>query len=165
MSQKLAGSRIDVLINNAGIYTDDNSNGFGRLDYQAWTHSLVVNTEAPIKMAEAFLPQIKTSDKGLIVNISSLMGSIADNDSGGSILHRSSKAALNAAMKSLAIELKNQSVGVLTFHPGWVKTDMGGPNALIDAEQSVTGMRTLIENFSLDQSGSFVKYDGTPMPW
>ncbi|MDD2662097.1 MAG: hypothetical protein PHY54_20840 [Methylococcales bacterium] len=79
----------------------------------------------------------------------------------GSILHQSSKAALNAAMKSLAIELKNQSVGVLTFHPGWVKTDMGGPNALIDAEQS----RTLIENFSLDQSGSFVKYDGTPMPW
>lgn len=156
MSQKLAGSRIDVLINNAGIYTDDNSNGFGRLDYQAWTHSLVVNTEAPIKMAEAFLPQIKTSDKELIVNISSLMGSI---------LYRSSKAALNAAMKSLAIELKNQSVGVLTFHPGWVKTDMDGPNALIDAEQSVTGMRTLIENFSLDQSGSFVKYDGTPMPW
>ncbi|MDD2662098.1 MAG: SDR family NAD(P)-dependent oxidoreductase [Methylococcales bacterium] len=77
MSQKLAGSRIDVLINNAGIYTDDNSNGFGRLDYQAWTHSLVVNTEAPIKMAEAFLPQIKTSDKGLIVNISSLMWAVS----------------------------------------------------------------------------------------
>ncbi|MDD2661539.1 MAG: SDR family oxidoreductase [Methylococcales bacterium] len=165
LAKKLAGLPIDVLINNAGVYADDKNNGFGQLDYQAWAKSLVVNTEAPVKMAEAFLAQIKTSDKKLIVNISSLMGSIADNDSGGSILYRSSKAALNAAMKSLAIELKNQSVGVLIFHPGWVKTDMGGPNALIDAEQSVAGMRTSIENFSLDQSGSFVKYDGTPMPW
>jgi len=118
-----------------------------------------------VKMAEAFLQQVKCSDKKLIVNISSLMGSIADNDSGGSILYRSSKAALNAAMKSLAIGLKNQSVGVLTFHPGWVKTDMGGPNALINADESIAGMRALIEGFSLNQSGSFVKYDGTPMPW
>ncbi|MDP1774180.1 MAG: SDR family oxidoreductase [Methylobacter sp.] len=165
LSEKLAAQPIDVLINNAGIYADNKNNGFGHLDYQAWIQSLVVNTEAPVKMAEAFLPQIKKSDKKLIVNISSLMGSIADNDSGGSIFYRSSKAALNAAMKSLAIELKDQSVGVLIFHPGWVKTDMGGPNGLINADQSITGMRALIENFSLNQSGSFVKYDGTPMPW
>ncbi|WP_027147981.1 SDR family oxidoreductase [Methylobacter tundripaludum] len=165
LSKKLADLPIDVLINNAGIYTDNSTNGFGHLDYQAWTKSLVVNTEAPLKMAEAFLPQIKRGNKKLIVNISSLMGSIADNDSGGSIFYRSSKAALNAAMKSLAIALKDQSVGVLIFHPGWVKTDMGGPNGLINADQSITGMRALIENFSLDQSGSFVKYDGTPMPW
>ncbi len=116
-------------------------------------------------MAEAFLAHIKTGDKKLIVNISSLMGSMADNSGGGSIFYRSSKAALNAAMKSLSIDLKNQSVGVLIFHPGWVKTDMGGPNALIDAEQSVSGMRSVINNFSLDQSGNFVRYDGTPMPW
>ncbi len=89
------------------------------------------------------------------------MGSIADNDSGGSIFYRSSKAA----MKSLAIELKDQSVGVLIFHPGWVRTDMGGPNGLINADESIAGMRALIKNFSLDQSGGFVKYDGTPMPW
>jgi len=165
LSHKLADSPIDVLINNAGIYADNKSNSFGRLDYQAWTESLLTNTEAPVKMAEAFLPQIKKSDKKLIVNISSLMGSIADNDSGGSIFYRSSKAALNAAMRSLSIELKDQSVGVLIFHPGWVKTDMGGPDALINAEQSVAGMRTSIERFSLDQSGSFIKYDGTPMPW
>jgi NAD(P)-dependent dehydrogenase (short-subunit alcohol dehydrogenase family) len=165
LSRKLAGLSIDVLINNAGIYTDNGSNGFGRLDYHAWTKSLLVNTEAPVKMAEAFLPQIKNSDKKLIVAISSLMGSIADNDSGGSIFYRSSKAALNAAMKSMAIGLKDQSVGVLVFHPGWVRTDMGGPNGLINAEQSITGMLALIKNFSLDQSGRFVKYDGTAMPW
>jgi NAD(P)-dependent dehydrogenase (short-subunit alcohol dehydrogenase family) len=165
LSQQLADCHIDVLINNAGVYGDLQSGGFGQLDYQAWMNSLLINTLAPAKMAEAFLPQIKKSDKKLIVNISSLMGSIADNDGGGSILYRSSKAALNAAMKSLAIGLKDQSVGVLIFHPGWVKTDMGGPNALLNAELSVAGMRTLIEKFSLDQSGSFVKYDGTPMPW
>jgi len=165
LSRKLADLPIDVLINNAGIYADHRSNGFGHLDYQAWMNSLLINTQAPVKMAEAFLPKIKKSDKKLIVNISSLMGSIADNDSGGSIFYRSSKAALNAAMKSLAIDLKDQSVGVLIFHPGWVKTDMGGPNALINVEQSITGMRSLIESFSLNQSGSFIKYDGTPMPW
>ncbi|MDO9424910.1 MAG: SDR family oxidoreductase [Methylobacter sp.] len=165
LSRKLSDCCIDVLINNAGVYGDKKSGGFGRLDYQAWTNSLLINTQAPIKMAEAFLEQIKRSDKKLIVNISSLMGSIADNTGGGSILYRSSKAALNAAMKSLAIGLKDQSVGVLTFHPGWVKTDMGGPNGLINAEESISGMRALIESFSLDQSGSFVKYDGTPLPW
>lgn len=165
LSRKLANLSIDVLINNAGIYGDNKSNGFGQLDYQAWAKSLLINTQAPVKMSETFLSQITKSDKKLIVNISSLMGSIADNDGGGSILYRSSKAALNAAMKSLAIELKNQSVGVLIFHPGWVKTDMGGANALINADQSVTGMRALIGSFSLDQSGSFVKYDGTSMPW
>lgn len=165
LSRKLAGLSIDVLINNAGIYADNKSNGFGHFDYQAWTNSLLINTQAPVKMTEAFLPQIKKSDKKLIVAISSLMGSMADNDSGGSVFYRSSKAALNAAMKSLAIELKNQFVGVLIFHPGWVKTDMGGPNGLINADRSVAGMCALIENFSLDQSGSFVKYDGAPMPW
>lgn len=165
LSRKLSDRSIDVLINNAGIYEDRHSGDFGRLDYQAWTQSFTVNTEAPVKMAEAFLTQIQRSDRKLIVNISSLMGSIADNDSGGSILYRSSKAALNAAMKSLAIDLKNQHIGVLIFHPGWVKTDMGGPNALIDAEPSIAGMRALIENFSLNQSGSFVKFDGTAMPW
>ncbi|MDO9268870.1 MAG: SDR family oxidoreductase [Methylobacter sp.] len=165
LSRKLAGLSIDVLINNAGIYGDNKNNDFGHLDYQAWTKSLLINTLTPVKMAETFLPQITKSDKKLIVNISSLMGSIADNESGGSILYRSSKAALNAAMKSLAIGLKDQSVGVLIFHPGWVKTDMGGPNALINAEQSVSGMRVLIDNFSLDESGCFIKYDGTPLPW
>jgi NAD(P)-dependent dehydrogenase (short-subunit alcohol dehydrogenase family) len=165
LSRKLADRPIDVLINNAGIYADNKGNGFGRVDYRAWAQSLVVNTEAAVKMAEAFLPQIKKSDQKLIVAISSLMGSMADNDSGGSIFYRSSKAALNAAMKSLAIDLKDQSIGVLIFHPGWVKTDMGGPNALINAETSIAGMRALIDNFSLDQSGRFVKYDGTAMPW
>jgi NAD(P)-dependent dehydrogenase (short-subunit alcohol dehydrogenase family) len=165
LSTKLSDSCIDVLINNAGIYGDQSNHRFGQLDYQAWLNNLIVNAQAPIKMAEAFLPQIKLGSKKLIVNISSLMGSVSDNDSGGSILYRSSKAALNASMKSLSIDLRSQGVGVLIFHPGWVKTDMGGANALIDAKTSVGGMCAVIDNFTLVQSGAFIKYDGKPMPW
>jgi NAD(P)-dependent dehydrogenase (short-subunit alcohol dehydrogenase family) len=116
-------------------------------------------------MVEAFLPHVKRGAKKLIVNISSLMGSLTDNDSGGSILYRSSKAALNAAMKSLSLELKAQDVGILIFHPGWVQTDMGGKNALIDSKTSVSGMCSVIDKFTLMQTGSFIKYDDSPMPW
>lgn len=93
------------------------------------------------------------------------MGSISDNGSGGSLLYRSSKAALNAAMKSLSIDLKNEGIGVLVLHPGWVQTDMGGKNALIDVKTSVDGMTGVIDNFKLSQTGSFVKYDGKILPW
>jgi NAD(P)-dependent dehydrogenase (short-subunit alcohol dehydrogenase family) len=165
LSNKLSDLKIDVLINNAGIYQDTKQTSFGSLDYKAWAHSLQVNMIAPVKLAEAFFHQIIHSDKRLIVNISSLMGSIADNSSGGSLLYRSSKAALNAAMKSLSIDLKHHTIGILTLHPGWVLTDMGGANALITATESVTGMRQVIESFSLTQTGCFVRYDGKPMPW
>ena len=165
LSQKLSTTAVDVLINNAGIYGDNSTIHFGQLDYQAWSNTLLINTQAPVKMAEAFLNQLKAGNSKLIVNISSLMGSMTDNTSGGSLLYRSSKAALNAVMKSLSIALKQQAIGVLIFHPGWAKTDMGGPNALINADESVSGMRQVIDKFSLDQSGCFIKYDGTIMPW
>ena len=165
LAAQLHDTSIDVLINSAGVYGDSQERGFGQLDYQAWTKTLAVNLQAPVKMAEAFLPHLKRGDKKLLIAISSLMGSIADNSSGGSIIYRSSKAGLNAAMKSIAIDLKEQAVGVLIFHPGWVKTDMGGANAPLEAVQSVAGMRQAISAFSLEQSGSFVKYDGTPLPW
>ncbi len=165
LAKKLANKNIDILVNNAGVYDDRKGNNFGQLDFHAWANSLLVNTQAPIKMVEAFLPHIKRSSNKLVANISSLMGSIVDNGSGGSIFYRSSKAALNAAMKSLSIDLKDQGVGVIIFHPGWVKTDMGGPNALIDSKTSVTGMCEQMGRFTLAQTGKFVKYDGKPMPW
>lgn len=165
LAKKLANQAIDVLINNAGIYGDERGHGFGQLDYQAWTKTLTVNTQAPVKMAEAFLPQIKQGKNKLVVTVSSLMGSIADNGSGGSLLYRSSKSAVNSVMKSLAIDLNDQGIGTLILHPGWVRTDMGGPNGLIDTEESVTGMRQVIAGFSLAQTGTFVKYDGALLPW
>ncbi|MEY3758922.1 MAG: hypothetical protein RIR39_413 [Pseudomonadota bacterium] len=165
LAVQLQDTPIDVLINNAGVFGDSAGHGFEQLDYSTWTKTLTVNVQAPVKMAEAFLPHLKRGDKKLLVSISSLMGSIADNRGGGSIIYRSSKAALNAAMKSIAIELKEQAIGVLIFHPGWVKTDMGGNNAPLEAVQSIAGMRQAISAFSLEQTGHFVKYDGTQLPW
>ncbi len=165
LALQLQGVDIDVLISNAGIYGDTFGHGFGQLDYQAWQTTFAVNVLGAMKMAEAFHPHLLQSRQGLFVAISSLMGSMADNGSGGSILYRSSKAALNAAMKSLAIDVRPQGLGVLIFHPGWVKTDMGGQNALIDVQTSIQGMRQVIADFDLAQTGQFIKYDGSPMPW
>lgn len=167
LSAKLSGESIDVLLNNAGVYGDKPGHGFGHLDYQAWAETLAINTMAPVKMAEAFLPHIERSKTKLIATVSSLMGSMTDNTSGGSLLYRSSKAGLNAVMKSLSIDLLPRSIGVLILHPGWVRTDMGGSNALIDVEESVLGMRQRIDGFTLDQTGNFVRYDegASIVPW
>lgn len=167
LSARLSGENIDVLLNNAGVYGDKPGHGFGHLDYQAWTETLAVNTMAPAKMAEAFLPHLEHGETKLIATVSSLMGSMTDNTSGGSLLYRSSKAGLNAVMKSLSIDLLPRSIGVLILHPGWVRTDMGGSNALIDVEESVLGMRQRIEGFTLEQTGNFVRYDGSGsmVPW
>ena len=165
LSARLGGEAIDVLINNAGVYGDSAGKGFGNLDYQAWQQTLTVNTIAPVKVTEAFLSQLEQGSDKLVVVISSLMGSITDNGSGGSLLYRSSKAGLNAVMKSLSIDVKPRQLGVLILHPGWVRTDMGGKNGLIDVEESVTGMREQIEKFQFEQSGCFIKYDGSLMPW
>lgn len=165
LSALLADEAIDVLLNNAGVYGDDAEHGFGNLDFQVWSQTLSINTLAPVKMAEAFLPQLERGSNKLIASVSSLMGSIADNGSGGSICYRSSKAALNAAMKSVAIDLRDKAIGVLILHPGWVKTDMGGKNALIEVEESVSGMRQRIKEFSFEQSGCFVNYKGDVLPW
>lgn len=164
LAEEFKANSIDVLISNAGIYGDSGL-GFGQLNYHDWRTTLETNVLSAMKLAEAFQAHLKRSEQGLFVAISSLMGSIADNKGGGSMLYRSSKAALNASMKSLAIDLKSEQIGVLIFHPGWVRTDMGGPNGLIDTPESISGMRDIIENFDLSQSGEFIKYDGTPMPW
>lgn len=165
LAAQLQDTAIDVLINNAGIYSDTPGHGFGHLDYAAWTKSLSVNALAPIKMAEVFLPHLMRGEQKKLVAITSLMGSISDNSSGGSMIYRSSKAALNAAMKTLALDLKDRAISVLLLHPGWVKTAMGGLNAPLEAPHSIAAMRQTIAALSLEQSGSFLKYDGTPLPW
>ncbi|MDC9728680.1 MAG: SDR family oxidoreductase [Methyloprofundus sp.] len=161
----LYGVTLDLLISNAGVYGDSSGHGFGAINYDDWRHTLDVNVLSAIKLAEAFKESLAKSDAGLFVAISSLMGSVADNGSGGSILYRSSKAALNAAMKSLSFDIKPAGVGVLIFHPGWVRTDMGGPNGLCDAPESIAGMRQQIKAFTMQKTGQFIKYDGTEMPW
>lgn len=161
----LRDTPIDVLLNNAGVYAGSGDESFGTLNYPAWTHEFRINTLAAAKMAEVFVDHVARGEQKLIAAISSLMGSMADNGSGGSYLYRSSKAALNAVMVSLARDLKARRIGALVLHPGWVKTDMGGPNAEITAETSVRGMRKVMEQFTLKDSGRFIAYDGKELPW
>jgi NAD(P)-dependent dehydrogenase (short-subunit alcohol dehydrogenase family) len=116
-------------------------------------------------MAEAFLPHLGRGTNALIVAVTSLMGSMADNTSGGAIIYRSSKAALNAAMKSLSLDLRSRKIGVLLLHPGWVKTDMGGANAPTSPEDSVAGMRQVVANFRPEDTGRFIDFRGKELPW
>ncbi|SFI85517.1 SDR family oxidoreductase [Nitrosomonas sp. Nm34] len=165
LSTTLANKTIDLLINNAGVYPPSDDGGFGSIDYTAWHKTFQINTMAPLKMAEAFINQISNSKLKTMATITSKMGSIADNQRGGSYIYRSSKAAINMVAKSLAIDLKARGITSVLLHPGWVKTDMGGAGALISTEQSVTGMRRILKEITLTDSGKFFAYDGQLIPW
>ena len=163
LSKELAGEAIDILINNAGIYGPRLD--FGATDYEAWGRVFEINSMSPLRMAEAFYEDVARSERKIIANITSKMGSITDNTSGGSYIYRSSKAALNAVTKSLAEDLRPHDVICVVLHPGWVRTDMGGPNGLIDTHTSVLGMRTVLNNLDLGKTGNFYTYDGSIIEW
>lgn len=165
LGQLFLDETIDLLINNAGIYPDSDKNGFGHIDYAQWMEALRTNTMAPLKMAETFTAQVARSQLKTIVTVTSKMGSISDNSSGGHYLYRSSKAALNMLVKNLAIDLRSVGITALLFHPGWVQTDMGGSNAMISVQQSVSGIRQLISKLGIADSGKFYAYDGQEIPW
>ena len=162
LSQQLKNEKIDVLINNAGIYR---SSTVGNINYDEWMESFKVNTIAPYQIVENFLEQIINSDLKKVVSITSKMGSIDDNTSGGSYIYRSSKTALNSMMRSLTHDLKNQGVATLTLHPGWVRTDMGGPGGWINAIESVQGMIKQIDKLTIDDSGKYLDYAGKSINW
>lgn len=164
LARQLRDTPIDLLINNAGIYPDRHG-GFGQTDYDAWVLAFLVNTMAPMKMAEAFIGNLELGQGKTIATVSSKMGSVADNTSGGGYLYRSSKAAVNIVVKSLSLDLAARGIRAVVLHPGWVRTDMGGPNALITAETSVAGMRDVIERLTAADSGRFIGFDGEEVPW
>jgi len=159
----LAAEAIDVLINNAGVIGPREHSG--KMDTDAWLEVFRINSIAPLHMAEAFAEHVERSGRKLIVNITSKMGSIADNTSGGSYVYRTSKAALNMVAKTLAVDLASRGITVVLFHPGWVRTSMGGPGALITAKESVAAMRSKIGTLHQGDSGKFFNYDGRPLPW
>jgi NAD(P)-dependent dehydrogenase (short-subunit alcohol dehydrogenase family) len=165
LAQTLANESIDLLINNAGINPESDASGFGHTDYAEWMSAFSINTMAPLKMAETFARQIARSKQKSIVTITSLMGSIADNGSGGNYLYRTSKVGANMVVKSLAIDLRQNGIIAVAFHPGWVKTDMGGSNAMISAAQSAAGMRQVISSLTVADSGKFFDYEGNVLPW
>ena len=164
LAKKLSGQPIDVLINNAGIYGPKDLTR-DTIDYDAWGQVFRTNAMSPLAVSAAFAANVAQGGQKKIITLSSIMGSIAENDSSGDFIYRSSKAAVNAVMKSLAGDLKSEGITVTVVHPGWVLTDMGGPEAAIDATESVTGMRAVIAGLKESDSGRFLNYDGTEIPW
>lgn len=162
LAQQLNNIAIDVLINNAGVYPEGS---LSTPDIENWLHGFKVNCIAPLKMATAFTPHIVRSQLKKLATLSSKMGSIDDNTSGGSYMYRSTKTAVNSVMKSLSIDLKAHGIAVVTLHPGWVETDMGGPNAIINTQTSVAGLRQVIDDLSLENTGKFIAYDGKEIAW
>jgi NAD(P)-dependent dehydrogenase (short-subunit alcohol dehydrogenase family) len=169
LATTLRGTAIDVLINNAGaIGTAGRGSGasrFGATDYDAWLLALKVNVQAPLAMAEAFIDHVAASEQKKIVTLSSLMGSMSANRLGGFYAYRSSKAGANAVAKSMALDLARRGVVCLALHPGWARTDLGGPHAELPPEKSVAGLRRVIAEAGPAQSGHFLQYDGAELPW
>jgi NAD(P)-dependent dehydrogenase (short-subunit alcohol dehydrogenase family) len=163
LARELADEAIDVLLNNAGVYGPRGA--FGETDYDDWLDVLKINTLAPLRMAERFVEQVARSERKLIVSISSGMGSVAMNDDGGSYPYRTSKAALNMIVKGLAADLAARGIIAVALSPGWVRTDMGGSNAEVTPEESVAGMRAVIDGLTPADSGRFVNYQGEDRPW
>jgi NAD(P)-dependent dehydrogenase (short-subunit alcohol dehydrogenase family) len=158
------GQAIDLLLNNAGV-GGARGQTIGNIDYEAWAKVLDANTMGPMRISEAFVDHVARSDRKLIVTLTSGMGSLADNTSGGSIAYRSSKAAVNMVMRSLAIDLAPLGITCVVVNPGWVQTDMGGAQATMSSAESVTKLRNLIETLGPAQSGKFFNYDGREYAW
>jgi len=164
LSSELKGVALDILFNNAGIYGPYDA-VFGNTDEQQWMECFKINTISPMKVTEAFVNNVAKSELKIIATMSSKMGSMTDNGSGGSYLYRSSKAAVNAVMTSAAIDLRPKGIKVGIMHPGWVKTDMGGPNGEITTSQCVKQLKKILKELTLEKSGSFFEIDGSVIPW
>ena len=163
MAQQLQGQRIDLLINNAGML-GHNAQSFGETDFDQVIATFDVNSLGPMRVTQALLPNILAGSGKTVIQISSTMGSIANN-SGGYYGYRASKAALNMLNKSLALELADQGITSVVIHPGWVQTRLGGENAAITVEDSVTGMVQVIAKLGPEDSGRFLDYQGEELPW
>jgi NAD(P)-dependent dehydrogenase (short-subunit alcohol dehydrogenase family) len=171
IADSLAGQTIDVLINNAGRMaktqgdTTEGVQGFGHFNRALWHDVFDINLFTPMGLSELLVEQIAGSDRGRIVTLSSMLGSMALNQSGGLYAYRASKAGVNAIMKSMAIDLAEHDIISVAMHPGWVRTDMGGSRASFDIETSVRGMKAVIDGLRPEDSGKFLSHDGSEMPW
>ncbi len=164
LANQLGNRPIDILLSNAGIYGSKGV-GFGEVDAEEWRQVLEVNTIAPLMLVQTLVEQVAASQQKLVAVISSKVGSIADNSSGGSYIYRSSKTAVNQVVKSLSVDLSGRNISVISLHPGWVKTDMGGSNAEISTDESVSGLKSILQSAGPAQSGQFIEFNGNSIPW
>ena len=161
---ELKDTPIDVFINNAGVYGPRDAN-FGNVGSSEWEQVIRVNAIAPMLLTQLIIGSLRQGTDKKLVYVTSKMGSIDDNKGGGSYIYRSSKTALNSVVKSLSVDLAGEGFSAAVVHPGWVRTDMGGPNGLIDVQTSVGGMLAVIDGLSPDNAGDFFNYDGSLIPW
>ncbi len=164
--------RIDVLLNNAGTMGRQNfaehglkSGRFGSFNRSEWHEILDINLCTPMRLAELLVERVAASGQGRIITISSMLGSMGLNTVGGLYAYRSSKAAVNAIMKSMAIDLASRGIITIALHPGFVRTDMSGPQAEIEAADSVAGMIRVIDDLTFEDTGKFLAWDGKVLPW
>jgi NAD(P)-dependent dehydrogenase (short-subunit alcohol dehydrogenase family) len=163
LGASLAKESIDVLLCNAGIYGPRDW-AFGNTDYAAWEQVMKVNVFGPMRLVEALIEPVARSTRKTIVATSSRMGSVASH-SGGAPIYRSSKAALNLLVKGWSIDLAGRGVTAVTYHPGWVQTDMGGPSATLTVAESTAAIAKLIDGLGPKDNGKFFDYDGKELPW
>jgi NAD(P)-dependent dehydrogenase (short-subunit alcohol dehydrogenase family) len=164
LGQSLQHDAVDILINNAGML-DEHESHLSNVDPEVFMDVIRTNALAPLLVAKALLPSLAKGQLKIIANISSTMGSITENISGGYYAYRASKAALNAITKSLSIDLADRGITVLSLHPGWVQTDMGGVGATITPEESVSGLRQILQKTTLADSGGYIAFNGRAIPW
>jgi len=155
---------LDLLVNNAGTYPGRQET-LESLSLDDMRKVMEVNALGPIRVTRAFLPLLRKGRGARVVNLTSLMGSIADNASGGSWSYRTSKTALNMITRNMAHQMKGDGIGAFVIHPGWVKTGMGGERAPLEIHDSVAAMVRTIDRLTLDRTGSFVDRMGEPLPW
>lgn len=168
LAQRLDGLPIDLVINNAGIYGAHDHQAFGSVDGASFLQAQQINAFGPLAVTQTLLPNLRAavtaSGLARVGIVSSRMGSIAEAP-GGNYIYRASKAAVNMVGASLAHDLKAEKIAVTLLHPGWVRTDMGGPDGQLDAPESVSGMRAVLANSSLERSGLFIDYLGKELSW
>ncbi|MEE3288065.1 MAG: SDR family oxidoreductase [Pseudomonadota bacterium] len=160
----LAGQPLNLLINNAGLFRS-RSDDAESLSHETWLQEFHVNAIAPFMVTRALRENLAAADEALVAMISSKMGSMSDNTSGGAYSYRSSKAALNAVTVCLSSDLADDGTRVVALHPGWVRTDMGGSNAPVDAPTSASGLKKVMLGIDTAQNGGFFDYTGAPIPW
>jgi NAD(P)-dependent dehydrogenase (short-subunit alcohol dehydrogenase family) len=159
----LGGAPIDVLVNNAG--RGDGRQPLGALARTTLRDTLETNALGPLLVTQALLPNLRAAESRLVVQITSKMGSIDDNTSGGAYGYRASKAALNMLNKSLALDLAAEGFRCVLLHPGWVRTDMGGASAPLSVQESVAGMLAVIDGLGPQHSGAFLDFRGETIAW
>lgn len=163
LAGSLDGQAVDVLVNNAGVRGPDRQGALD-MDFDGFAQTLAINTLAPLRVAQALLPNLRRGERPRIVTVSSIMGQLSGGGA-GDVAYRTSKAAVNKVMQGLAAELRPMGIAVAVVHPGWVKTDMGGKGAALTVAQSTRGIVGVIDDLTIDKTGGFFNYDGKSLEW